>query len=97
MALAFWLVATTTAVTAINWQNPRLRAVLGMGWGLILLWIFVAGTLMHRFREPIRRAVSSIALDWRLKFRLADSTRSSPRAMEVGTAFSVFQSWRWQA
>ena len=34
MALALWLVATTTAVTAINWQNPRLRAVLGMGWGL---------------------------------------------------------------
>ena len=74
MALAFWLVATTTAVTAINWQNPRLRAVLGMGWGLILLWIFLAGTLMHCFREPIRRAVSSIALDWRLKFILFATT-----------------------
>ena len=74
MALAFWLVATTTAVTVINWQNPRLRAVLGMGWGLILLWIFVAGTLMHRFREPIRRAVASIALDWRLKFILFATT-----------------------
>jgi hypothetical protein len=74
MALAFWLVATTTAVTAINWQNHRLRAVLGMGWGLILLWIFVAGTLMHCFREPIRRAVSSIALDWRLKFILFATT-----------------------
>jgi hypothetical protein len=74
MALGFWLVATTTAVTALNWQNPRLRAVLGMGWGLILLWIFVAGTLMHCFREPIRRAVSSIALDWRLKFILFATT-----------------------
>ena len=74
MALAIWLVATTTAVTALNWQNPRLRAVLGMGWGLILLWIFVAGTLMHCFREPIRRTVSSIALDWRLKFILFTTT-----------------------
>jgi len=41
-----------------------------MGWGLILLWIFLAGSLMHRFREPIRKAVSNINLDWRLKFIL---------------------------
>ena len=47
-----------------------MRAVLGMGWGLILLWIGVGGTLMYRFREPIREAVWKIRLDWRLKFIL---------------------------
>ena len=41
-----------------------------MGWGLISLWIFLGGTLIYRFRAPIRVAVMSIRLDWRLKFVL---------------------------
>jgi hypothetical protein len=41
-----------------------------MAWGLIILWIFVGGTLMHRFRETIRAWVLKIRLDWRLKFIL---------------------------
>lgn len=32
-ALALWLVLTTSAVTIVVWQNYRLRAVIGMGWG----------------------------------------------------------------
>ena len=63
-------VATTTVITLLNWKNPHARAVLGMGWGLISLWIFLGGTLMYRFRAPIRVAVMSIPLDWRLKFVL---------------------------
>ena len=47
-----------------------MRAVLGMGWGLILLWIGVGGMLMYRFREPIREGLLKIRLDWRLKFIL---------------------------
>ena len=69
-ALAIWLVVTTTVITLLNWKNPHTRAVLGMGWGLISLWIFLGGTLMYRFRAPIRVAVMSIRLDWRLKFVL---------------------------
>jgi hypothetical protein len=69
-AIAVWLVLTTSAVTAVTWRNPKMRAVLGMGWGLILLWIGVGGTLMYRFREPIREALLKIRLDWRLKFIL---------------------------
>jgi hypothetical protein len=69
-ALALWLLATTSFVTFATWPNRRVRAVVGMGWGLILLWIFLGGTLMHRFREPIRGVVSRIRLDWRLKFIL---------------------------
>ncbi len=53
-ALAAWLVLTTSAVTVVTWGNPKMRAVLGMAWGLILLWIGVGGALMYRFREPVR-------------------------------------------
>ena len=74
MALALWLVATTLAVTVAVWQSRQHRAVIGMAWGLILLWILLAGTLMHRFREPVRKAVSNIRLDWRLKFILLATT-----------------------
>jgi len=69
-SLALWLLATTGAVTALNWQHPRPRAILLMGWGLILLWIFLGGSLMHHFRESVRRFVLRIRLDWRLKFVL---------------------------
>jgi hypothetical protein len=70
VTLACWLVATTSLITILNWQHPRTRAVLGMAWGLILLWIFIAGSLMHYLRDPIRVAVLRINLDWRLKFVL---------------------------
>lgn len=73
-ALALWLVAMSTAVTVVTWQNQRQRAVIGMAWGLILLWIFLAGTLMHRLRESIRKAVLNIHADWRLKFILFATT-----------------------
>jgi hypothetical protein len=66
--LALWLVIMTGAVTVFTWSHPRQRAVLGMGWGLIALWIGLGGTLMHRFREPIRTAVLRIPIDWRLRF-----------------------------
>lgn len=70
ICLASWLLVTTGLVTAANWHNPKGRAVLGMGWGLILGWIALGGTLMYRLREPVRNAVGRIRLDWRLKFIL---------------------------
>jgi hypothetical protein len=69
-AVAVWLALTTSVVTVVTWGNPKMRAVLGMGWGLILLWIGLGGTLMYRFRDPIREAVLRLRLDWRLKFIL---------------------------
>jgi hypothetical protein len=69
-ALAGWLAASTTAVTLISWPDHRARAVLGMGWGLICLWILGCGTLMYRFRDPIRARVLQLRWDWRLKFIL---------------------------
>ena len=69
-AIALWLVLTTSAVTVVTWGHPKMRAILGMGWGLILLWIGLGGMLMYHFRDPIREAVLKIPLDWRLKFIL---------------------------
>ena len=74
IALALWMVGLTTAVTVATWPNQRYRAVMGMAWGLILLWIFLDGTLMHRLRDPIRKAASTIRLEWRLKFILFATT-----------------------
>jgi hypothetical protein len=70
MTIAVWLVLTTSAVTVVTWRNPFMRAVLGMGWGLILLWIGVGGTLMYCVREPVREAMLKIRMGWRLKFIL---------------------------
>jgi hypothetical protein len=67
-ALAAWLILTTTAITLLTWPNPRVRATVGMGWGLILLWIGLGGTLMYRFREAVRVRVLNIPLNWQLKF-----------------------------
>ena len=74
LCLALWLVALTGAVTLVTWGNHRLRAVIEMGWGLILFWIFVGGLLMYRFRDSVRRAVLSIPIDWRVKFVLFCTT-----------------------
>jgi hypothetical protein len=69
-ALAVWLVLTTMAVAAVSWSNPRARAVIGMGWGLILLWIGLGGSLMYSGRDWIRARVLNVRLDWRIKFIL---------------------------
>ena len=68
LALACWLVLSTSTITVLTWPNPRVRATVGMGWGLILLWIGLCGALMRRFREPIRAAVLHVRLGWRMKF-----------------------------
>ena len=65
-ALASWLLLSTGFVTIALWQSPVGRAVLGMGWGLIVFWIFVGGGLMHRLRDSIRLRVAAIRLDWRI-------------------------------
>jgi hypothetical protein len=66
--LAGWLVATTGLVTVVNWQHPHARAMLGMAWGMVVLWIFVCGIAMHRFRDRVRAVVGRMGWDWRLKF-----------------------------
>lgn len=73
-ALAAWLGVTTVAVTVFAWPNLRARAVIGMGWGLIVFWILLGGLLMHGYRKAICAAVSRVRLDWRIKFILFATT-----------------------
>ncbi len=66
--LLAWVLFSTSVVTLLNLQKRFTRAVIGMGWGLILFWILLGGGLMVRFREPIRARVLRIPFDWRVKF-----------------------------
>ena len=66
--LAVWLAASTAAVLAIGWGHPIQRAVIGMGSGLVLLWVFLGGALMVRLRLPVATRIHAIHLPWPLKF-----------------------------
>ncbi len=70
-ALGAWLLLATSAVTVITWHHPRLRATVGMGWGLILFWVVGGGTLMYRGRGWWRPWSARVRMDWRLKFILS--------------------------
>lgn len=58
------------AAVAIHEGSAMARGIAGMVTGLIVLWIFGAGTLMWRLRDPIRATVRRIPLNWRVKFVL---------------------------
>ncbi len=70
LVLGTWLLLITSLVTIAVWQKPNLRAVIGMGWGLIILWILVGGSLGFFLREHVRRALGRGRLDWRVRFVL---------------------------
>jgi len=56
----------TCAVTLPASGNRRQRAVLGMAWGLILLWIVVGGILTRVYRRRTRDLVLPVRLGWRV-------------------------------
>ncbi len=66
--LGIYGLATTIVVTLMNLGNPKPRAVIGMAWGLILLWVFLFGGLMVRYKDPLRDWIVRIRLPWRVKF-----------------------------
>ncbi|MBI3738418.1 MAG: hypothetical protein HY258_05170, partial [Chloroflexi bacterium] len=68
--LALWLTLTTSLVLAVTWSNRVAHAVVSMGTGLILLWVLICGALMYLFREPIKKFVVNIHLNWQIKFVL---------------------------
>lgn len=65
-----WLILSTLVITFITFNNPVVRAVIGMGWGVIFLWIITCGGLMYKFREEIRNSVLKINMKWQIKFVL---------------------------
>lgn len=70
LLLALWLALTTCLVLAVTWSNRIAHAVVSMGTGLIVLWVFLGGALMYLYREPVRRFVTGISLNWQIKFVL---------------------------
>lgn len=69
-ALGIWLAFSTSLVLAVTWNSRIAHAVTSMGTGLIALWIFLCGSLMFVFRDPIKNFVLQIRLNWQVKFVL---------------------------
>jgi len=57
-------------LVAIHEDSAMAWGIARMATGLIVLWIFLGGSLMYRYRHAARRLVQSIRLGWRLKFVL---------------------------
>lgn len=70
LLLGLWLTLTTSLVLAVTWTNRIAHAEISMGAGLIVLWVFLCGSLMYLFREPIKNFVLQISLNWQIKFVL---------------------------
>ncbi len=70
LSLAGWMVFVSGIVLVVSWPNPVHRAVIGMAWGLIVLWIGGCGLTMWYWREFWRRLAARIRLPWGLKFVL---------------------------
>ena len=68
--LAVYGSLVTIAVTLLVWHNPVQRAVVGMAWGLIFLWIIVGSILARVYRDNIRRLVLRVPIGWKMKFVL---------------------------
>ena len=68
--LGVWLIITTSLVLIMTWGNRIAHAEIGMGTGLILIWVFLCGSLMYFFRERIKAVVLSLRLNWQIKFIL---------------------------
>lgn len=66
--LVLYLLASWVLVYIFTRGDRIAHAVLGMGLGLILLWIILCGTGMYIFRDKVRSFVQSIPAHWQVKF-----------------------------
>jgi hypothetical protein len=65
-----WLLSTTMLGTLMLGHKPVYRALFGMLWGLILLWILGVGWLTLRYREAVRKRVQYLNISLWLLFTL---------------------------
>ena len=66
--LALWLALSTALVYVLTLENRIIHAVVSMGTGLILLWVFLGGGFTLLFRGRIRAFVLGIPGPWQVKF-----------------------------
>lgn len=72
--LLAWMVIVPGLVLAAVWSKPHQRAVLGMAWGLIILWVGLGGGIMWRWRGLLNDWAARLRLPWGLKFVLGCTT-----------------------
>lgn len=72
IVFALWCIAVYTlfAIAAIGSGDPKMRAMLGMVSGLLLLWAVIGGSVMYLLRDRVKAFVGKIPGGWRLKFIL---------------------------
>lgn len=68
--LGMYLTVTTALVYFLTSGNRIVHAVVSMGAGLILVWVFLGGALMVLFRDRIKTWILRIPLPWAAKFVL---------------------------
>jgi hypothetical protein len=66
--LVLYLLASWVLIYMFTSGDRIAHAVLGMGLGLILLWIVLCGTGMYIFRGRVRSFVQKIPGHWQVKF-----------------------------
>lgn len=66
--LIVWMVVVTGLVTVATFGNPVARAIMGMAWGLMLLWLGVCGLAMRRWRRQLCAWMQRIPLPWGARF-----------------------------
>jgi hypothetical protein len=67
---ALWCVAVygLFALAALGSGDVKMRAMLGMVSGLLLLWVVIGGSIMYRLRDRVKAFFGKLRGDWRLKF-----------------------------
>lgn len=68
--LALWLAGSTTLVFVLTIGNRITHAVISMGVGLVVLWVFGGGLLMFLSRDKVRAFVLRLPGHWQVKFVL---------------------------
>lgn len=68
--MAGWLALSVGLVYALTFDQPVMHAVISMGSGLIILWVFVCGGMMFWLRRSIAAFVQRIPIAWQVKFVL---------------------------
>jgi hypothetical protein len=66
--LVLWLLASWVLVYFFTQGERIAHAMLGMGLGLILLWIILCGAGMYIFRDRMRSLIQGIPAHWQVKF-----------------------------
>ncbi len=55
---------------ALGSGDPKMRAMLGMVSGLLLLWVVIGGSIMYLLRDRAKTIVQKLHGGWWLKFIL---------------------------